>query len=64
MLSQTEKIELLLVGAMKRIGTNDETLGWMEVTKELDHLRAEEGKGFYVNDKPLEKKLSHSLPPL
>ncbi len=49
---------------MKRIGTNDETLGWMEVTKELDHLRAEEGKGFYVNDKPLEKKLSHSLPPL
>jgi hypothetical protein len=43
---------MMLAGAMARLGTDDEHLGWQEVRKGLDRLDRVREHGFYSKDKP------------
>jgi len=43
---------MMLAGAMARIGTDDETLGWQEVRNGLDRLDRVREHGLYSKTKP------------
>lgn len=43
---------MMLAGAMARIETDDESLGWQEVRKGLDRLDRVREHGFYSKTKP------------
>lgn len=43
---------MMLAGAMARLGTDDENLGWQEVKKGLDRLDRVREHGFYSKTKP------------
>lgn len=43
---------MMLAGAMARIGTDDENLGWQEVRKGLDRLDRVREHGFHCKSNP------------
>lgn len=43
---------MMLAGAMSRLGTDDESLGWREVREGLDRLDRVREHGFYSKTKP------------
>ena len=43
---------LMLAGAMSRLGTDDEALGWEEVRRWLKRLDAVHERGLYCTEKP------------
>lgn len=43
---------MMLAGAMARLGTDDEHLGWQEVRRGLDRLDRVQEHGFYSKTKP------------
>lgn len=43
---------MMLAGAMARLGTDDEHLGWQEVRKGLNRLDQVHEHGFYAKTKP------------
>ncbi len=47
-----EVFERMLDGAMWKLGTEDRSLGWEQVRKQLARLRQVHDHGRYVNSKP------------
>jgi len=43
---------MMLSGAMNKLGTNDETLGWQEVRRWMDRLDRVREHKFYMTEKP------------
>ena len=50
-----QRFQTMLADAMQRLGTQDEAVGWQEVRREVERLREEEERGFYVTEKPVGK---------
>ena len=48
------QFKIMLAGAMAKIGTNDEELGWQEVSKNMDRLDRIRDFGLYTAEKPAE----------
>ena len=46
---------MMLAGAMHRLGTRDEAIGWQEVSRWMQRLDRVREHGLYVTEKPLGK---------
>jgi hypothetical protein len=46
---------MMLGGAMHRLGTRDESLGWQEVKRWMQRLDRVRERGFYVTEKPTDR---------
>lgn len=46
------QFELMLAGAMHRLGTQDREAGWKEVRRRLDRLQAVQERGLYADARP------------